>query len=190
MIFQTIKTSIFKLFKSCDLQILTISLILIIIGTATIYSASSLDTTKTLLHIRNFSIAIFLMVLVSKLPISLLLRLSIFVYFFGLLLLILVEFFGTNINGAKRWLDLGFFKLQPSELMKIGVPLLLAWLYEKFEGPKFSALNLILGSVIIAVPLFFIVRQPDLGTSILIASAGFFVLYLGGISKKLFYFYC
>ena len=188
MIFQTIKTSIFKLFKSCDLQILTISLILIIIGTAAIYSASSLDTTKTLLHIRNFSIAIFLMVLVSKLPISLLLRLSIFVYFFGLLLLILVEFFGTNINGAKRWLDLGFFKLQPSELMKIGVPFLLAWLYEKFEGPKFSALNLILGSVIIAVPLFFIVRQPDLGTSILIASAGFFVLYLGGISKKIILF--
>ena len=90
----------------------------------------------------------------------------------------------------KRWLDLGFFKLQPSELMKIGVPLLLAWLYEKFEGPKFSVLNLILGTVIIAVPLFFIVRQPDLGTSILIASAGFFVLYLGGISKKIIYFYC
>ena len=63
-------------------------------------------------------------------------------------------------------------------------------LYEKFEGPKFSALNLILGTIIIAVPLFFIVRQPDLGTSILIASAGFFVLYLGGISKKSFYFYC
>ena len=129
------------------------------------------------------------MVLVSKLPISLLLRLSIFVYFFGLLLLILVDFFGTNINGAKRWLDLGFFKLQPSELMKIGVPLLLAWLYEKFEGPKFSVLNLILGTVVIAVPLFFIVRQPDLGTSILIASAGFLFISWG-ISKKSFYFYC
>ena len=71
MIFQTIKTSIFKLFKSCDLQILTFSLILITIGTAAIYSASSLDPTKTFLHIRNFSIAIFLMVLVSKIPISL-----------------------------------------------------------------------------------------------------------------------
>ena len=138
MVFQTIRTSILKLFKSCDLQILTFSLILITIGTASIYSASSLDPSKTLLHIRNFSIAILLMVLVSKISISLLMRLSIFVYFFGLLLLILVDFFGTNINGAKRWLDLGFFKLQPSELMKIGVPLLLAWLYEKFEGQNFQ----------------------------------------------------
>ena len=61
----------------------------------------------------------------------------------------------------------------------------------KFEGPKFSALNLILGTVVIAVPLFFIVRQPDLGTSILIASAGFFCfISWWNFQKKLFYFYC
>ena len=104
-----------------------------------------------------------------------------FGYIFGLLLLIFVVFFGTGAKGAQRWLDVfGIFTFQPSELMKIVVPLTVAaYLSEELLPPQIKITSI--SFLITLIPCFLIFIQPDLGTSILIASSGFFVIWLAGV---------
>ena len=104
-------------------------------------------------------------------------------YALGIVLLVGVALFGVTVNGSRRWLNLGFGRFQPSELMKIAVPLMLAWYFQKFEG-RIGWRDFGLAAVLIAVPVYLIKRQPDLGTSLLIAASGFYVLYLAGLSWK------
>jgi rod shape determining protein RodA len=105
------------------------------------------------------------------------------VFGFGIILLLIVLFFGDTGKGAQRWLDLGLFRFQPSEIMKIAVPMMVAWyVAEKALPPSFSRLMIAL--VIILIPVVLIAKQPDLGTSLLVASAGIFVLLLTGLSWK------
>jgi rod shape determining protein RodA len=104
-------------------------------------------------------------------------------YILGLLLLIGVALCGTISHGARRWLNLGFMQIQPSELMRIAVPMMLAWYFASREG-KPSASNFVVGSVLLAIPVALIMKQPDLGTSLLIASSGFYVLFLAGLSWR------
>ena len=87
------------------------------------------------------------------------------------------------VNGSRRWLNLGFARFQPSELMKIALPLMLAWYFQKFEG-RIAWKDFVLAAVLIAVPVYLIKRQPDLGTALLIGASGFYVLYLAGLSWK------
>ncbi|MGB2045012.1 MAG: rod shape-determining protein RodA, partial [Porticoccaceae bacterium] len=97
--------------------------------------------------------------------------------------LIMVLFFGVGAKGAQRWLDLGFTRLQPSELMKVAVPLMIsAYLGKRPIPPSFS--HIIVTLLLISLPVLLIVEQPDLGTSILIFAAGFFVLFLAGLRKR------
>ncbi len=106
------------------------------------------------------------------------------IYGAGLMLLVAVLVFGHEGKGAQRWLDLGFFRFQPSELMKLAVPLLVAtYLAERPLPPSFG--RLLVGLVMIVVPSLLIAKQPDLGTSILIASSGLIVVFLSGISWRL-----
>src|SRR5207249_1150387 len=92
-------------------------------------------------------------------------------------------FFGVVVNGSRRWLNFGIARFQPSELMKIALPLLLAWYFQKFEG-RISWTDFALAVVLIVVPVYLIKRQPDLGTALLIAASGCYVLYLAGLSWK------
>ena len=100
-------------------------------------------------------------------------------YVLGVLLLVGVALFGVVVNGSRRWLNLGFARIQPSELMKIALPLMLAWYFQKFEG-RINWKDFAIAAVLIVVPVYLIKRQPDLGTALLIAASGFYVLLPGG----------
>ena len=101
----------------------------------------------------------------------------------GLLMLVAVLIFGEVGKGAQRWLNLGFFRFQPSELMKIAVPIMTAWYLAEAPLPPRTG-RLIIATIIVIVPTLLIAKQPDLGTSLLIASSGFFVLLLAGLRWK------
>ena len=99
-------------------------------------------------------------------------------------LLVLVELFGYTAKGATRWLNLGFTKFQPSEIMKLAVPMAIAWFISSHNLPP-KKRHLTIGFLMCMIPTLLIAKQPDLGTSILIAGAGIFVLFLAGMSWKL-----
>lgn len=133
---------------------------------------------------RYFTVALVLMWVIALVPPQWLAKLAPLVYGAGVLLLVAVMFVGDTSKGATRWLDLGFVRLQPSEIMKIALPLLLAWYFQQREGKR-NPLDYLIALVLVAVPFVLIVRQPDLGTALLVASAGFFVMYFAGLSFKL-----
>lgn len=105
-------------------------------------------------------------------------------YIIGVLMLVAVMFFGVTGKGAQRWLDIGVTRIQPSEIMKLAVPMMVAWYCSKVPLPiRFS--SVFMGLLIVLLPTLLIARQPDLGTSVLVASSGIFVLFLAGISWRL-----
>lgn len=133
---------------------------------------------------RYFVVALVVMWLVALVPSDWLSRLAPVLYGVALVLLIGVMFFGETSKGATRWLNLGFIRLQPSEIMKIALPLFLAWYFFKREGKR-NPLDYLVALLIVAIPFLLIVSQPDLGTALLVAAAGFFVMYFAGLSFKL-----
>ena len=128
--------------------------------------------------------ALVLMWIVANIPPQTLARAAVPLYVLGVVMLIGVALFGTTVNGSRRWLNLGVARFQPSELMKIALPLMLAWYFQKFEG-RIGWKDFVIAAVLIAVPVWLIKRQPDLGTALLIAASGFYVLYLAGLSWKI-----
>ncbi len=171
------------LIQHLDRPLLTLVALVLAIGLLTLHSASGGDMSRTVSQFANIVIAFVLMWIVANVPLHYLSRIALPVYVFGLVLLVAVEFFGDVVNGARRWLDLGFTKLQPSELMKIAVPLMMAWYFDRYESVM-RASNFLVGLVLVFVPVFLIVNQPDLGTAILVAVAGIYVLFLAGLSFK------
>jgi len=133
---------------------------------------------------RYFLLALVVMWCVAIVPPVWMARAAPLFYGVALALLIGVALFGHTSKGATRWLDLGFVRLQPSEIMKIALPLMLAWYFQRREG-KANILDFGLAFLLVAIPFFLIVRQPDLGTALLVAAAGFFVIYFAGLSFKL-----
>jgi rod shape determining protein RodA len=133
---------------------------------------------------RYFVVALVAMWVVALVPPVWLSRMAPFAYGVALLLLVAVMFVGDTSKGATRWLDLGFVRLQPSEIMKIALPLLLAWYFQQRETKR-NPLDYAIAMVLVAVPFALIVKQPDLGTALLVAAAGFFVMYFAGLSFKL-----
>lgn len=131
----------------------------------------------------HFAVALAAMWVVALVPAKRLLQLSAPLYALGVFLLVGVLLFGEVSKGAKRWLDLGVVRIQPSELMKIAVPMMLAWYFQRREAVRFW--QFMAGTVLLAIPLGLIVVQPDLGTSLLVASAGFYVIYFAGLPWKL-----
>src|SRR5690606_26899933 len=106
------------------------------------------------------------------------------VYALGIALLLGVEFFGETSKGATRWLDVGVARIQPSEMMKIAVPLMLAWYFHKNQS-RLRLVDFLVAAVLLAVPFALIVNQPDLGTALLVFTAGFCVIYFAGLSFAL-----
>jgi rod shape determining protein RodA len=155
-------------------------LVLALTGLLSIFSSGYADGQRFWDHGRNMLLACGIMFVVAQIPPQRLMALAVPVYTVGLALLVAVALFGLTKKGAQRWLNVGIV-IQPSEIMKIGMPLMLAWWFQKREG-QLRALDFGVATVILAIPVGLIVKQPDLGTAILVMSAGLFVLFFAGLS--------
>ena len=149
-----------------------------------VYSASHEEPERFFNHLRNLVVAAFIMLMLAQIPSTWLQKIAIPLYGLGLLLLVAVALFGDTSKGATRWLDLGITRIQPSEIMKIAMPLMLAWVVQQREGLR-TARDWLVVAGVLAIPVLFILKQPDLGTAILVAGSGLFVLYLAGMSWRL-----
>jgi len=132
----------------------------------------------------NMLVALSVMWVVANIPLQHIMRLALPMYLIGLALLVGVALFGEISNGARRWLHLGVTRIQPSEIMKIAVPLMLAWYFDKHEA-TLRLRDYAVATLLLVIPVALIVRQPDLGTALLIAASGFFVLFLAGLSWRI-----
>ena len=151
-------------------------------GLLTMYSSGFDHGTRFEDHGRNMLIAGVIMFVVAQIPPQRLMALAVPMYVVGVSLLIAVAIFGVTKKGARRWLNLGV-TIQPSEILKIAMPLMLAWWFQKREG-QLRPLDFSVAALLLAVPVGLIVRQPDLGTAILVLSAGLSVIFFAGLSWK------
>ncbi len=164
-----------------DLPLLTGLILLCGYGLVVLYSASDQDAAQIERQLIRLGLAFVMAFVAAQIPPAQLRRWSPWLYGLSLLLLTLVLIAGEIGKGAQRWLDLGLFRFQPSELTKLAVPMMIAWfLAEKPLPPEWK--RLAAAGLMILVPVLLIARQPDLGTSLLVASAGIFVLFLAGLS--------
>jgi rod shape determining protein RodA len=152
-------------------------------GLLTMYSSGYDHGTRFMDHGRNMLIAASIMFVVAQIPPQRLMAFAVPMYALGVALLIAVAVFGITKKGAKRWINIGI-TIQPSEILKIAMPLMLAWWFQKREG-QLRPLDFIVAAVLLAIPVGLIVKQPDLGTAILVMSAGLFVIFFAGLSWKL-----
>ena len=170
--------------KRIDIPLLAITSFIIFMGLVTL-SGSNLDTSKIIVNqvINIFVGLIIFTILIFTNP-RILFSYAPVLFSITIFLLILVHFFGVESNGAKRWLAFGVLNLQPSELMKITLPLMIAWLYQRYQN-KISLRLHFTAIFLICIPVYLVLLQPDLGTSIMIALSGFLIIFLAGISWRL-----
>jgi rod shape determining protein RodA len=153
------------------------------VGLLTMYSSGYDHGTRFVDHGRNMFIAALLMFVVAQVPPQRLMSFAVPLYTMGVALLIAVAVFGITKKGAKRWVNVGIV-IQPSEILKIAMPLMLAWWFQKREG-QLRALDFLVATALLVVPVALIVKQPDLGTAILVLAAGISVIFFAGLSWKL-----
>jgi rod shape determining protein RodA len=168
---------------SIDWPLMLILSLLATVGMVVMHSAVGSTDARFADQARNFYVALVAMWVVAVTPPRLILKFAVPFYVLGIALLLAVMFAGETSKGATRWLNLGITRIQPSEMMKIAAPLMLAWYFQKREGPM-RFLDLCVSSALLLVPFLLIVKQPDLGTAILVFGAGFFVIYFAGMSFK------
>ena len=167
-----------------DLPLLAGLLLLSGFGLVVLYSASGENFAQVERQAVRITLALGVMLAIAQLNPTALRRWSPWLYAVGLAMLVAVLVFGHTGKGAQRWLDLGILRFQPSEMVKLAVPLMIAWyLAEDRLPPSWRRLGV--AAVMIVVPVLLIAKQPDLGTALLVASAGIFVLFLAGISWRL-----
>jgi rod shape determining protein RodA len=152
-------------------------------GLLIMYSAGYDHGTRFVDHGRNMLIATLVMFVVAQIPPQRLMTLAVPLYALGVALLIAVVLFGISKKGAKRWVNIGVV-IQPSEILKIAVPLVLAWWFQKREG-QLRPLDFAVAGMLLAVPVALIMKQPDLGTSLLVLGAGLSVIFFAGLSWRL-----
>ena len=157
--------------------------LLLLTSLLVLYSADNASWGQPLKQMLNIAVALTCMWLIANLPLHYLMRTAVPIYTLGMALRIGVALFGEISHGARRWLNLGVVTLQPSELMKIGIPLMMAWYFEKHEA-TLTLKNYFVATLLLLMPVALIVRQPDLGTAILISASGFYVLFLAGLSWR------
>ncbi|MGQ8363962.1 rod shape-determining protein RodA [Glaciecola sp. 1036] len=167
-----------------DAFLLFCLLSLMFVGLLTIYSSGGQEMDLVYRQLIRLGLALTVMFALAQVPTLFLRRISVYAYGIGVFMLVGVLLFGDMGKGAQRWLDLGFVRFQPSEIMKLAVPLMLAaYVSRRSLPPKFS--TILIGFGLVFIPTILIAKQPDLGTSLLIASSGIFVLFLAGLSWKL-----
>ena len=163
-----------------DLPLLLGLLVLVGVGLMVLYSASEQDSDLVTKQLIRLGIAFTVMFAIAQISPDTLRYWSPWLFGIGLLMLIAVLVLGEESKGAQRWLKIGFFTFQPSELMKLALPMLLAWyLSEANLPPKFK--HVMISVFMMLIPIFLVAKQPDLGTSLLMASSGIFVLFLAGL---------
>ena len=179
----------FQKVKNLDFILLFCLILLSIVSVLVMYST---DGGQVLYHTKSHFIKILtffsLMIVISFFNIRLWHITSYFIYFIIILLLIWVSTYGIKVSGSQRWINLYFIVLQPSELMKIGIILCLAKYYHRLKIDNINSFTSILVALsIILVPIILVLSQPDLGTSVLIASSGLIILWLAGVKMKYFF---
>lgn len=152
-------------------------------GLLTMYSSGFDHGSRFVDHGRNMLLAGGIMFVIAQIPPQRLMSFAVPVYVIGVGLLIAVAIFGITKKGAKRWINVGV-TIQPSEILKIAMPLMLAWWFQKREG-QLRPLDFIVAGVLLAVPVGLIMKQPDLGTSLLVLMAGMAVIFFAGLPWKL-----
>lgn len=173
-----------RIFLAFDGPLLIILILLAALGLTIMHSAVGSTDWRFADQSRNFLVAFGAMWVVALVPPPMLMRFALPIYAAGLVLLLGVEFFGETSKGATRWLDLGFARIQPSEMAKIAVPLMLAWYFQRHDGDV-RIRDFIVAVAMLAAPFGLIVLQPDLGTALLVFGTGFCVIYFAGLSFKL-----
>ncbi len=154
-------------------------------GLVVLYSASSGDWGAVYRQIIRFGIGFLAMIIVAQFDPRFFQQWGGAVFIAGIGLLVAVLLTGTDAKGAQRWLDIpGLFRFQPSEIMKLAVPIMLAWYLSRYGVPPLYR-HLAVSAVLLAMPVVLIIQQPDLGTALLIAASGIFVIFLAGLSWKL-----
>jgi len=153
------------------------------VGIVTLYSAGIDFPGRVEDQLRNILIAFVVMWIAAIVPPQTLMRFAVPIYTVGIALLVAVAMFGMVKKGARRWLNVGVV-IQPSEVMKIAMPLMLAWFFQKREG-MVRWTEFMVAGVLLVIPVGLIARQPDLGTALLVLAAGFYVIFLAGLSWKI-----
>src|SRR5690349_7377988 len=169
--------------RRIDSMLFACALAIVGIGLVTLFSAADQSIARETSQALSLSFAIALMWMFANIAPQTLARAAVPLYTVAVAMLIGVAMFGVVVNGSRRWLNLGVARFQPSELMKIALPLMLAWYFQKFEG-RIRWRDFVFASILIVVPVYLIKRQPDLGTALLIGASGFYVLFLAGLSWK------
>lgn len=167
-----------------DFPLLLITAGIMAIGLATVNSATIDSTHRMVSQAGNMGFALVVMWFVSRLPPQKLMNFAVPLYIIGVILLIAVFLFGIKVNGARRWLSIGITRIQPSEILKIAMPLMLAWYFQKYEA-TLKLKHYLIASTLLIVPFGLIAKQPDLGTALLVGGAGFFVIFLAGLPWKI-----
>jgi rod shape determining protein RodA len=158
-------------------------LILATIGLVVMYSAGFDHGTRFADHGRNMLIALAVLFLAAQVPPQKLQQIAVLLYTVGVALLIATALFGITRKGATRWLQVGIV-IQPSEVMKIAMPLMLAWWFQKREG-QLRALDFVVAAALLALPVGLVIKQPDLGTALLVLASGLYVIFFAGLSWRL-----
>ncbi|WP_324780125.1 rod shape-determining protein RodA [Thiobacillus sedimenti] len=166
-----------------DVILLVLVLLLLGISLAVVTSASGESPARITGHLVNIALALGVMVVMANVPPHLLSKVGPPLYAVGIVLLVGVALFGEIRNGARRWLDLGFMAFQPSELLKLALPLMLAWYFQRNEG-GLRTKHFFVAGALLAMPFLLILRQPDLGTALLIGASGFYLLFFAGLPWK------
>lgn len=169
--------------RHLDGYLLAALLVTMSFGLAVLYSAGGESAARVSAQLTNIAVALTVMWLAAQVAPQHLLRFAPHLYALGLALLVAVALFGEISHGARRWLHIGVTRIQPSELMKIAMPLMLAWYFHRHEA-RLRLVDFGIAALILAVPVALIARQPDLGTSLLIGASGFFVLFLAGLQWR------
>ena len=166
-----------------DLPLLAGLLVLAALGMVTMYSAGYDHGTRFVDHGRNMLIAATIMFAVAQVSPQRLMQLAVPLYTVGVMLLVATALFGITKKGATRWLNVGVV-IQPSEILKLAMPLMLAWWFQKREG-QLRPLDFGAAGLLLLIPVGLVVKQPDLGTAILILSGGLYVIFFAGLSWRL-----
>ena len=175
---------VLMLLRGFDAPLLVLVALLSGLGLLAMYSSGYDHGTRFIDHGRNMLLAALILFVVAQVPPQKIMALALPLYALGVTLLVAVALFGLTKKGAQRWLDLGVVVIQPSEILKIAMPMMLAWWFQKREG-QLRALDFGVAALLLAVPVGLIMKQPDLGTALLVLAAGLSVIFFAGLPWKL-----
>ena len=173
-----------RVFAGFDGQLLAAALLLAAVGLVAMYSAGYDHGTRFADHGRNMLLALAVLFVVAQVPPQKLQQLAVPLYTIGLALLVATAIFGITRKGATRWLAVGPLVIQPSEILKIAMPIVLAWWFQKREG-QLRVLDFGIAGLLLLLPVALVLKQPDLGTALLILAGGLYVLFFAGLSWRL-----